>query len=219
MVFINHLEVLNGEVAIVEVEGPLNGNTSPDFEDYINKLLNKNMPFIIFDAGKLEYVSSEGIGVMLFIQKKISENNGFFVIFNLSDEIISLYKLLGFDKIFRIAGSRTEAMQIMDRQFELRDDYSDKNKDNNKDNNKVTVKKEEDPESKTIGKKFSDNDQIIEKQHKIDKSINNDVSVFNPFIIECAKCKSLIRIKKIGTYNCPECGIEFSVNNDYSAVF
>src|SRR4030042_5735425 len=120
-VIINHAEILDNRCAVVAIAGPLDSFTSPDFEDYVNQLLAKNILFILFDAGKMEYVSSEGIGLLLFLQRKISEANGFFVMFNLSSEIQTLYRLLGFDKVFRIAESRAEALQIMDRQREPRD--------------------------------------------------------------------------------------------------
>ena len=120
-VVINHAEILDNKVAVVEIDGPLDSHTSPDFEEYINQILAKSILFILFDAGKMTYVSSEGIGLLLFLQRKISEANGFFVLFNLSGEILTLYRLLGFDKVFRIAESRADALQIMDRQMELRE--------------------------------------------------------------------------------------------------
>ena len=120
MVFINHIEVLSGEAAIVEINGPLNGETSPDFETYVNSLLEKRICFILLDAGNLQFVSSEGIGVILFIQKKLSENNGFFIMYNLQDEVQLLYNILGFDKVIKIARSKIDAMETMDKQIELR---------------------------------------------------------------------------------------------------
>jgi anti-anti-sigma factor len=122
MIYINHKEVLEGRVTIVDVSGPLDSETAADFEDYIRKLLEKNIMYILLDAGEISHVSSEGIGAMLFIQKRIAEKNGFFVIYNLNGEISALFSLLGFDKVMRIVSSRIEAMEIMDRQMELRDE-------------------------------------------------------------------------------------------------
>ncbi len=177
---------MGGNVAIVKIEGPLDSNTSPDFEDYISQLNQRHIHFILFDALKLDYISSEGIGLILFIQKKISENNGFFVIFNLPDEIRALYEVLGFEKIFRIAYDQAEAMQIMDRQIELRKHSRHENQFNSMNLQDIT---------------------------------ENGSQGFFPFVIECAHCQALVRIKKSGDYLCPECKTEFTIMQDQTVVF
>ena len=190
MVFINHSEVMGGNVAVVKIDGPLDGYTSPDFEDYIYQLLNKNIRYILFDALKLEYVSSEGIGLVLYLQKKISEENGFFVIFNLSDEIKALYEVLGFDKVFRIAEDQSEAMQVMDRQIELRQKGNDQGY--------YDIK-------------------VMEEDERGPGPVSEQV--FHPFVIECANCRTLVRIKQSGDYLCPACKTEFTILPDQTAVF
>lgn len=213
MIFISHSEVMESRVAIVEIEGPLNSETSPDFEDYINKLLKKNFSFILLDAKKLKFLSSEGIGVFLFIQKKISENNGFFIIYNLSKEILSLYKLLGFDKVFRITENRSDAIQTMDRQIELRD----KNKNEDQGVERLEIHDTHLEETPHTIEDENDFDDVLKK---LDEHLQEDHEVdFSPFVVECANCKSLVRIKKSGNYICPSCKSTFSIMSDQSAVF
>ncbi len=118
MLFINHREVSDGAVSVIEIKGPLNTATSRDFEEYIDKLLEKGSHHLVFDAANLEHVSSEGIGVMLYIQKKLSSRNGSFVISGLSGEILALYKLLGFDKVLSLATDLDEAMRVLEQQKE-----------------------------------------------------------------------------------------------------
>lgn len=118
---INHVELLDGRAAVVAIEGPLDSRSGPEFEEYIRRLLDRSVIFIIFNAGKMEYVSSEGIGLLLYLQSRISEDNGFFVLFGLSPEIETLFSLLGFDRVFRIVRDRAEAVEIMDRQMEMRE--------------------------------------------------------------------------------------------------
>ena len=118
---INHVELMDGRAAMVEIEGPLDSRSAPEFEEYIRRLLERSILFIIFNAGKMEYASSEGIGLLLYLQSRIAEGNGFFVLFGLSPEIAALFSRLGFDRVFRIANDRAEAVEIMDRQMEMRD--------------------------------------------------------------------------------------------------
>lgn len=121
MFFIDHAEALGGTITIVEIRGPLNAETSPDFETYINRLLERNKTFIALNMGGVDFVSSTGIGLMLYIQKMISARNGFLVVYRLPPEVRSLYALLGFDKIFTVAESKDEALRIIEKQSELRE--------------------------------------------------------------------------------------------------
>jgi len=212
MVFIKHMEILGGEAAIVEVEGALNSQTSPDFEDYINQLVEKNIFYILFDASRLEYVSSDGIGLALFIQKKLSQNNGFLVIYSLPDEVYSLFKLLGFDKIFTLAGSRIDAMQIMDRQIEMRGAPVGEA-------GTLTIEKDALPAAAPdrIPEMPEENYPIPEAAGGVSGSAalmpeKKGKEEFDPVIVECMNCKSLIRVKKSGDYICPSCKIEFTVD-------
>jgi len=114
MIDIKHSLILNSTGAVVELDGYLDSKTSPIFEEYINKLLDENIKHIIIDGGKLQYVSSAGIGVNLFLLKKISNYGGIFILANLSSEITSLYAILGFNKMFTIATSKIAAMELLD---------------------------------------------------------------------------------------------------------
>jgi anti-anti-sigma factor len=259
-VVINHAEILDNKVAVVEIDGPLDSHTSPDFEEYINHILAKSMQYILFDAGRMTYVSSEGIGLLLFLQRKISEANGFFVIFNLPGEILTLYRLLGFDKVFRIAESRAEALQIMDRQMELRESgMTEEPEPEPEEPAPAPVRKpaepaapvtlaaapqarEEDrsstvevacascgvtlrvePDSDYIcpncNAEFSMIGRGVGKSAPSAETRQVDLSDFGALIVECARCKSLIRIKKPGAFRCPDCGARFYVGDDQTIAF
>jgi len=218
MIFINHNEVLDGKVAIVEVRGPLNSETSPDFEEYINQLLTKNIIYILLNARDISFVSSEGIGVTLFIQKKISEKNGFFVIFDLGEEIETLYRLLGFDKVFRITKSRIEAMETMDRQIELRDSGLDDNSEAGSHEDNI-IKKDISELKEEPEEIIPTPNTVIESKEDVPDTSQNIIHKFDPFIVECVKCKSLIRVKEAGDYLCPDCKSPFSVENDMTVIF
>jgi len=206
MIFINHKEILDGRVAVVEVSGPLNRDTSPDLEYYINEFIDKDIRFILFDFGDIKYVSSEGIGVMLFIQKKIADSKGFLVLFNLSPEIASLYSILGFDKVIRVAESRAEAVQIMDRQIELSESGAIYETGTPKELIEDTGPVEDDGNKDSV--EISESDI----EHRA-------ISDGGQFVIECEKCGSLIRIRRAGDFLCPECKTEFTVNSDQTVRF
>jgi anti-anti-sigma factor len=195
-VVIKHTEIQDKRAAVVEVEGPLDSYTSPDFEDYINQLLDKNILFILFDGGKMDYVSSEGIGLFLFLQKKISEANGFFVMFNVLEEAMTLYRLLGFDKVFRIAESRADALQIMDRQMELRE--------------KGVTEEPQPVAAAPVAAQAPPPPAAPETKEKTVKGPQTDLG---SSVVECTGCRSLIRVYHDGSYLCPFCNVEITVMN------
>ncbi len=203
MVFINHTETIKDKIVVIEINGALSSETSAGFEEYIDQLLANKKVLIIIDARNLEFVSSVGIGAVLYTQKKIMANNGFIVICNLSEEITSLYKLLGFDKVFEIASTKEDAVQIMEKQLELRS--GDQPVDETADAEATYYEEDEAGE-------IDDYEPVIDEEEEI-------AEFENPIILECPECKCMIRINRIGSYICPDCKAEFSVDEDQTVTF
>ncbi len=254
---IKHAELMDNRAAVVDIEGPLDSYTSPEFEEYVNRLLARNIVFILFDAARMAYVSSEGIGLLLFLQKKISEANGFFVIFNLQDEILALYSLLGFDKIFSIAPSREEALRVMDRHIELRDkglggeDEAaapgepapapaapvEVSRPAPKPAERPARDDGQGPRSTVVAcavcrsqvRVYHDGDYLcphcgaeftvtgVDRAGRSAPAAKGDG--FDPLIVECGKCRALIRVKNPGKYQCADCGATFTVSPDQAVKF
>ncbi|MBN2400860.1 MAG: STAS domain-containing protein [Spirochaetes bacterium] len=201
MIFINHTEDLGGKVIIVEIKGALNSETSADFEEYINQILGKKKLFLIIDALGLKYISSAGFGVFLYIQKKLIVSKGFFIVCSISQEIFQLYKLLGFDKIIKLAKDKDEALSIIKKHISLIE-------------NEVVEKPSADDKSDysvPIDTKSSLNENPDEAP--------SDTTFDHPIILECTGCKGMIRVKKSGSYICPDCKTEFTVEPDQTVIF
>jgi anti-anti-sigma factor len=222
MFFINHTDICEGSAAIIEIEGPLNSDSAPDFDDYVSKLSDNNVIHLLLDMKNLDFISSEGIGAALMLQKSINSKNGAAVFFNLNYEIISLFKLLGFDRLFTIASDRADALQILDRHMELFQ------KDKTAQNSGAAAGndlKQFDDDLSLPGSEFSESDSftvfedITEDTAEDDDDISTDNEKDESFIIECVKCRSLIRIKESGEQLCPHCSAEFTVTGDKQAVF
>jgi anti-anti-sigma factor len=214
MFFINHTDIGDNSAAIIEIEGPLNSDSSPGFYDYLNNLMENNYSYLLLDMKDLKFISSEGIGAILMIQKKINEKKGLALFFNLNREISSLFRLLGFDKVFTTAEDRADALHILDRHMELnlsgnfpqQRDIADEPEKFFPDE-EISIREIEEDESEPVNPVSSA------------KSGSHDDATLDPFIIECVKCRSLIRIKHSGDHFCPYCNAEFTVDSDKNAVF
>ncbi|MFA5517683.1 MAG: STAS domain-containing protein [Spirochaetota bacterium] len=222
MFFINHSEITEGKAAIIEIKGPLNSETSPDFEDYINRLLESGILHIIIDIKDLSYISSEGIGVMLMIQKLISKKRGMLVLLSLSREIETLFSILGFLEIFKITDNRADALKVLDRAMELDISPEPGVEVSHKPDIATTDSHEKSEETtrpvkETKGPERVSSVFIDETPERI--SLQKKEKAFEPFIIKCVSCSNLIRINEIGPHICPECSAEFEVTDPGRAVF
>ncbi len=227
MFFINHTDISEGSAAIIEIEGSLNSESAVDFDDYVSKLSDNNVIHLLLDMKNLDFISSEGIGAALMLQKSINSKNGIAVFFNVNYEITSLFKLLGFDKLFTITSGRADALQILDRHMELF--QNDRIVQNSKAMTRDDFTPFED-EASLPDTEFSDSDsdsftlfEDITEDITEDKAVDDDILADNEkdetLIIECVKCRSLIRIRESGDQLCPHCSAEFSVTDDKKAIF
>lgn len=84
----------------IEVQGRLDTITAPELEQELNASLN-GVEKIVFDFGKLEYISSAGLRVMLSTQKKMMKQ-GEMKIVNVNDEVKEVFDITGFSSIISI---------------------------------------------------------------------------------------------------------------------
>ncbi len=220
MIFIDHTEVLEGQVAVVDLAGPLDSDSSTEFEEYANRILDGETRYIILNMEKVDYISSAGIGLILYLQKTINRLGGYFVIFNLNAEIQSLFSLLGFDRVLSMAETRIESMEIIDRQMELRG--GELTDSENIAESKTEAEKNQDFTKIPPSPQQTEENIPLHSQPKEERepSLKPEAAVhFDPFIIECNHCNSLIRIKAPGTYLCPDCSASFTVNNEMAVSY
>jgi anti-sigma B factor antagonist len=187
-------EIVDDKTAVVEIDGPLDSTTSPGVEDYVNILLGKDIKHVLLDGEKMKYVSSEGIGLLLYLGKKISEMDGILVFFNLTVEIYTLFSLIGFDVKYLIANSRQDAFSLLEKEIDRRKSGAGENFGT------VTVR--------SMGASVEGNDEGVKARKD-----------FGPLVIECANCGSLIRVKKSGKFRCPDCNTGFTAMPDQSVIF
>jgi anti-anti-sigma factor len=92
----------DGEIFVVELEGRMDTNTSPEFQKEMEAYYSKQGFNMILDFFKLDFVSSAGLRVLLLIQKKSKALNGSLVIKNVKPEIQEVFDMTGFSDILTI---------------------------------------------------------------------------------------------------------------------
>lgn len=88
------------EKLCIGLEGRLDTVTAPQFEGEIKSAL-EGITELVIDAGKLEYISSAGLRVLLSAQKIMSKQ-GSMTVKNVSEEVNEIFEVTGFSDILTI---------------------------------------------------------------------------------------------------------------------
>lgn len=93
-------KTLNGTALTVAVEGRLDTTTSPKMEEELRNSID-GITDLVLDFGKLEYISSAGLRVLLAMQK-IMNRQGKMMLKNVGDVVMEVFEVTGFVDILNI---------------------------------------------------------------------------------------------------------------------
>ena len=99
-----------GDVSVLDIQGHLDTNTSPEAETAINALIDAGTSKILIDFGALEYISSAGLRVLLATAKKLKAAGGDLKICGLNDTVQEVFDISGFSSILAVSANREEAL-------------------------------------------------------------------------------------------------------------
>lgn len=97
---------------ILRIDGRIDASSSPILERKISSLIDENHYHLILDFGRVDYLSSAGMRVLLSATKKLKANKGELVLFSVAEDVEEIIKMAGFDKIFPVCASEKEALQF-----------------------------------------------------------------------------------------------------------
>ncbi len=91
---------VNGNELTIALEGRLDTTTAPMLDEELKTALD-GIEKLTFDFGKLEYISSAGLRVLLSAQK-VMNKQGSMVIKEVNEEINEIFEVTGFVDILTI---------------------------------------------------------------------------------------------------------------------
>ena len=98
------------DVKILEFEGNLDTNTSPDAEEKLNDLIDNGSQKLLINFGKLNFISSAGLRVLLATAKKLKGTGGNLQICDLNPTVQEVFDISGFGSILNVSNSEEEAL-------------------------------------------------------------------------------------------------------------
>ena len=101
-----------GSVLVISVSGRVEMFTSPRLKETILSHINKGEYHLLFDLSELDYISSPGLGVLLYTAKTLQDKKGKMVLCSLKAHIHEVFKICGFEKVLPIYKTREEALKV-----------------------------------------------------------------------------------------------------------
>ncbi len=152
-------------------------------------MLSKEFNAIIIDCSQLNYVSSTGFGALMYAQRVVESGGGVVVLCNCNKEIMTLIDIIALP--VKRYNSLDEAMEAV-----------------------------QNTDVKIIEKPVPPKDSPKIETYTETKPVTTTSVVFeHPLVIECPDCKTMVRISSAGKFKCPDCGLQFTVDDDQTVYF
>lgn len=111
-------EQLEGKVWMIKAHGRLDQNSTPELEQTLNDLLEQGHYRFIVNFNEATYINSGGLRCLVSAWRRAQKQDGDIVLCGLNSRLEEIFSLVGFDRVFRIYSSCTEASrQIVDTSF------------------------------------------------------------------------------------------------------
>ncbi len=222
MIFIDHEELSDGRVSLLVLKGKLDSETAGDFESFVTQLIENGKRFILIDVEELEYCSSAGIGLLLYLQKKIVAADGMMTLAGASEELSTLFAILGLDRIISLAENRKEGQILLEKHMQFRQSAERRKEESD---SRATLPSvgvfevlEEEKPTADIDAASSRTEQLVSEEIA-EEGRKHGEEFEIPLVVECAECGTFTRVLRSGIYLCPECHTEFTVEKDQTIIF
>ena len=91
-----------GDNLIITIKGRLDAGTTPEAEKAIRKIIEEGNARLLFNLSDLEYLSSVGLRVILWVTKEIAAKKGKLVLCALNQYVMEIFEVSGFDRLIPI---------------------------------------------------------------------------------------------------------------------
>ncbi|MDN3506759.1 MAG: STAS domain-containing protein [Simkaniaceae bacterium] len=101
---------LEGDIHVVTLDGRIDAATTPVVEKKLANLLEASDKMAI-DCSGVDYLSSAGMRLFLSMTKKMAAKEGKLAFFGMTDDVMEIIKMAGFERILKIFSTKKEALK------------------------------------------------------------------------------------------------------------
>lgn len=102
-----------GDVVVVRPQGYLNNIVGEKLEKECIECINRGMTAIVLDFGKVEFINSIGISILLSIIERLGKSDGKLLFSSLSSAHKETFDMLGLTRYAQTFGSEGEALKFL----------------------------------------------------------------------------------------------------------
>ena len=100
----------NNGILVILAEGRVDSANAQEFQMSLADEIDESDRAVILDFGKITYISSAGLRVILLTAKTLRRQNATLTVCSLSDPIREVFEISGFDKMIPIRDSKLDAV-------------------------------------------------------------------------------------------------------------
>nr|CBH32110.1 putative tetR family transcriptional regulator [Streptomyces albaduncus] len=101
-------DMVNGWT-VVEIDGDMDGHTSPMIRDALIELIDEGHRHFILDLNFVPFLDSMGLGMIVAVTKRIRGRDGSLRIVSASSRVLRIFDLSGMRQSYEVYHSREEA--------------------------------------------------------------------------------------------------------------
>jgi stage II sporulation protein AA (anti-sigma F factor antagonist) len=99
------------EALFLSIEGQINGNTATSLEACLRDHVDKAACRIALDFSGVDYISSAGMRVVLWLAKTLQDRGGALALYGLRQNVLEIFDMCGFVDILTIVETREAALE------------------------------------------------------------------------------------------------------------
>ena len=111
MSILQYSSVKKDGYTIISIGGSLDAETSPGFAKKIMGEIEKKPQGVVCNLGKLDYIASAGLGVLIMANEELDKNGSALRLSEMNDKVKKIFKLLGFINLFQVFDSDEDAVK------------------------------------------------------------------------------------------------------------
>ncbi|WP_353150620.1 STAS domain-containing protein [Pollutimonas bauzanensis] len=101
-----------GKILVVSTAGQINSANAAELESELLALVEQGEHRWVLDMGRLDYISSAGLRVVLLLAKRLKEKAGRLVLCSLQPHVHEVFDISGFLAILTVVDTRAEALAL-----------------------------------------------------------------------------------------------------------
>lgn len=100
-------------IVVIAPVGDIAEENSIIFKEKLRELLKSGKGKIVLNIGKVEYITSAGLGIIAFLVEMARGQGGDIVLVNPNESIMGLFQITDLHKVFTISDTEDEAVEVL----------------------------------------------------------------------------------------------------------